>query len=92
MATWRSGYAAACKAVYTGSIPVVAFRFGVFAEEYAGSCRKSAAMVLTVLLAAIVGVCLTLAIVGWVARRLGLPIQETLAWFGLTEHPLLPEQ
>ncbi len=23
-ATWRSGYAAACKAVYTGSIPVVA--------------------------------------------------------------------
>ncbi len=24
-ATWRSGYAAACKAVYTGSIPVVAF-------------------------------------------------------------------
>ncbi len=25
-ATWRSGYAAACKAVYTGSIPVVAFR------------------------------------------------------------------
>ncbi len=25
MATWRSGYAAACKAVYTGSIPVVAF-------------------------------------------------------------------
>ncbi len=26
MATWRSGYAAACKAVYTGSIPVVALR------------------------------------------------------------------
>src|SRR5881296_2583945 len=25
VATWRSGYAAACKAVYTGSIPVVAF-------------------------------------------------------------------
>ena len=25
-ATWRSGYAAACKAVYTGSIPVVASR------------------------------------------------------------------
>jgi hypothetical protein len=25
-ATWRSGYAAACKAVYTGSIPVVALR------------------------------------------------------------------
>ena len=24
LATWRSGYAAACKAVYTGSIPVVA--------------------------------------------------------------------
>ena len=23
-ATWRSGYAAACKAVHTGSIPVVA--------------------------------------------------------------------
>src|SRR5436190_8386660 len=27
-ATWRSGYAAACKAVYTGSIPVVALRGG----------------------------------------------------------------
>jgi hypothetical protein len=26
LATWRSGYAAACKAVYTGSIPVVAFK------------------------------------------------------------------
>ena len=26
LATWRSGYAAACKAVYTGSIPVVASR------------------------------------------------------------------
>jgi hypothetical protein len=25
MAPWRSGYAAACKAVYTGSIPVGAF-------------------------------------------------------------------
>jgi hypothetical protein len=25
-ATWRNGYAAACKAVYTGSIPVVALR------------------------------------------------------------------
>ncbi len=25
LATWRNGYAAACKAVYTGSIPVVAF-------------------------------------------------------------------
>ena len=24
MARWRSGYAAACKAVYTGSIPVLA--------------------------------------------------------------------
>ena len=27
-ATWRSGYAAACKAVYTGSIPVVASKSG----------------------------------------------------------------
>ncbi len=27
MATWRSGYAAACKAVHTGSIPVVASNF-----------------------------------------------------------------
>ena len=26
LAPWRSGYAAACKAVYTGSIPVGAFR------------------------------------------------------------------
>jgi hypothetical protein len=26
LATWRSGYAAACKAVYTGSIPVVALK------------------------------------------------------------------
>ncbi len=29
LATWRSGYAAACKAVYTGSIPVVASSHGV---------------------------------------------------------------
>src|ERR1700719_546822 len=29
LATWRSGYAAACKAVYTGSIPVVAFGTGL---------------------------------------------------------------
>jgi hypothetical protein len=29
-ATWRSGYAAACKAVYTGSIPVVALAFGAY--------------------------------------------------------------
>ena len=28
-APWRSGYAAACKAVYTGSIPVGAFRSGL---------------------------------------------------------------
>jgi hypothetical protein len=27
-APWRSGYAAACKAVYTGSIPVGAFAIG----------------------------------------------------------------
>jgi hypothetical protein len=27
LARWRSGYAAACKAVYTGSIPVRASRF-----------------------------------------------------------------
>ncbi|MDQ3645085.1 MAG: hypothetical protein M3356_06230 [Actinomycetota bacterium] len=49
-------------------------------------------MVVTVLLAGIVGICLTIAIVAWAARRLGLPIQETLAWFGLIEHPLLPEE
>lgn len=30
LATWRSGYAAACKAVYTGSIPVVAFNRIIF--------------------------------------------------------------
>ena len=47
-------------------------------------------MFITVIFAAIVGVCLTVAVVGWTARRLGLPIQETLAWFGLIEHPLLP--
>jgi len=49
-------------------------------------------VLITVILAAIVGVFLTVAVVGWTARRLGLPIQETLAWFGLTELPLLPEQ
>jgi hypothetical protein len=32
-ATWRSGYAAACKAVYTGSIPVVA------SDQSAYTCR-----------------------------------------------------
>ena len=31
MATWRSGYAAACKAVYAGSIPAVAS--GALAER-----------------------------------------------------------
>ena len=39
-ATWRSGYAAACKAVYTGSIPVVAFEkrpyFGRFCLKASG--------------------------------------------------------
>ena len=32
------------------------------------------------------GVCLTVAIVRWGSRRLGLPIQETLLFFGLLEH------
>lgn len=44
------------------------------------------------LLAGLAGVCLTVAVVRWSARRLGLPVSETLAWFGLTEHPQLPEQ
>ena len=35
-APWRSGYAAACKAVYTGSIPVGAFR-GRVGSTYRGS-------------------------------------------------------
>jgi hypothetical protein len=33
LATWRSGYAAACKAVYTGSIPVVA-SLGQFCPQF----------------------------------------------------------
>jgi hypothetical protein len=32
-ATWRSGYAAACKAVHTGSIPVVASRLSPHGAE-----------------------------------------------------------
>ena len=35
MATWRSGYAAACKAVYTGSIPVVASK-----KVFQNDCRR----------------------------------------------------
>ena len=49
-------------------------------------------MFVTVIIAGIIGVCLTVAVVGWAARRLGLPIHETLAWLGLMEQPLLPEQ
>ncbi len=33
LATWRSGYAAACKAVYTGSIPVVALILPAKAQQ-----------------------------------------------------------
>jgi hypothetical protein len=36
LATWRSGYAAACKAVYTGSIPVVAFRTSRLRSQFGG--------------------------------------------------------
>ena len=49
-------------------------------------------MLVTLVLAGIIGVCLTVAVVGLAARRLGLPIQETLAWVGLMEQPILPEQ
>ncbi len=49
-------------------------------------------MFVTVILAGIIGVCVTVAVVGWAARRLGLPIQETLAWLGLMDQPFLPEQ
>lgn len=49
-------------------------------------------MLFSILLAGITGVCLTVAVVAFSARRLGLPVQETLAWFGLTEHPGAPEQ
>lgn len=44
-------------------------------------------MLITVAFFAVLGLCLSVAIVGWGARRLGLPIQETIAWFGLTEPP-----
>jgi len=37
------------------------------------------------LFALIAGVCLTLAIVRWGFRRLGLPLEETLLFFGLLE-------
>lgn len=42
-------------------------------------------MLATSVLAAVVGVALCIAIVNGVARRFGLPIRETLMWFGLVE-------
>ena len=42
-------------------------------------------MLATALLAAILGVVLCTVIVTAVARRLGLPIRETLMWVGLIE-------
>jgi hypothetical protein len=40
-ATWRSGYAAACKAVYTGSIPVVASNEKYLQSRFFGLSRGS---------------------------------------------------
>jgi hypothetical protein len=39
----------------------------------------------TTVIAVLVGVCLCTAIVGLVSRRCGLPVRETLMWFGLLE-------
>lgn len=42
-------------------------------------------MFLTAVVAAIVGIVLCVAIVAYAARRLRLPIRETLIWCGLAE-------
>jgi hypothetical protein len=42
-------------------------------------------MLVTAVIAAVVGIVLCIAIVRYAARRLGLPIQETLIWCGLAE-------
>ena len=46
LAPWRSGYAAACKAVYTGSIPVGAFDFGIviYIKDLASTLSQSEAI------------------------------------------------
>ena len=43
-------------------------------------------MFVTAAFVGLLGVGLTVAIVVWAAGRLGLPITETLLWFGLLEH------
>ena len=44
-------------------------------------------MFLLAAFAMLAGICLTVAIVIWGSRRLGLPVQETLLFFGLLEQP-----
>lgn len=46
---------------------------------------KSPGVLVVAALAFLVGVCLTVAIVRWSTRRLGLPVEEALLWFGLLE-------
>ena len=42
-------------------------------------------MFATAAIAAVIGILLSAAIIGYLARRLRLPIRETLMWFGLVE-------
>lgn len=42
-------------------------------------------MLVTAAVAALVGIVLCVLIVAWTARRLSLPIRETLVWCGLAE-------
>lgn len=42
-------------------------------------------MFVTAVIATVIGIVLCTAIVGYLARRLGLPIRAALMWFGLAE-------
>ena len=44
-------------------------------------------MLVLVVFALVSGICLTVAIVRWGSRRLGLPVEEALLFFGLLEQP-----
>lgn len=49
------------------------------------SAAKLEGVLATTVIAVLAGVCLCAAVVGTIARRWGLPVRETLMWFGLAE-------
>lgn len=55
------------------------------AERNPGRHIETQGVLAMALLAVVLGVVLCIAIVGLAARRLGLPIRETLMWVGLIE-------